>query len=82
MSTDFIAVCDECRVRIHVGQIMAGIASFGCGSTDEPGRVRSAEFLYEHAYHGLGARVQVADWPRARLSDAYLDVSDAWHFAV
>jgi hypothetical protein len=82
MSTDFSAVCDVCRVRIHVGQYMAGIPSFGHGSKDEPGRLRSAEFLYEHAYHGVGARVEVSDWPRSRPSDSYCNIDEPCSGAV
>lgn len=68
MSTDFDAVCDTCKLVVHAGQRMGGTASFGYGSIDTEGRQAVAEWCFEHARHGTGVRLQVAE---ARPSDDY-----------
>lgn len=71
MSVDYNAVCDTCRVKIHAGQHMAGAASFGYGSRDDSGRRLVASFVFAHAWHGVGVRIEVADVAKTRPSDSY-----------
>lgn len=50
MSTDYEAVCDVCKVRIHAGQrTMGENYAFGGSRSDEPGRRFVAEFMFKHA---------------------------------
>ena len=60
MSTDMVAVCDTCREEIHLGQRMGSGYSFGYGPRDAIGHGRAAEWCVEHAIHGRGVRVLVA----------------------
>jgi hypothetical protein len=77
MSTDYEAVCDVCRLRAHVGQIMGGKPSFGYGSTDLTGQRLAARFVFDHADHGV--RIEVSGLGEHRPSDGYafLDLEDA-----
>lgn len=45
MSTDFDAVCDACKVRLHAGQARIAGLSFGYSSFDEVGRKKVAAFV-------------------------------------
>jgi len=74
VSTDFNAVCDACRLRIHVGQIMGGVPSFGWGSTQTGSQIAVAAWAYEHACHGDGVRIEISDTAASRPSDDYLEV--------
>jgi hypothetical protein len=75
MSTDYEAVCDVCRMRCHVGQIMADRASFGYGPTDADGIAYAAAFVMKHADCGelrnRGVRVIVSDRDWTDISDDY-----------
>lgn len=72
MSTDFNACCDSCKKTIHVGQVMATIPSFGYGSTSPGSQIAAAAWVFEHARHGAGVRVELADaGDISRLSDEY-----------
>ena len=48
MSQDWELVCNACKSYIHLGQIMAGIPSFGYGSNDEEGRKKALNWISEH----------------------------------
>jgi hypothetical protein len=74
MSTDFDIVCDECKLRMHAGQVSAMVPAFGHSSQDSGGRRTVAKFAFEHAYHGSGVRVVVSDTLEAKRSDSYQDL--------
>jgi hypothetical protein len=74
MSTDFEIVCDVCKVRMHAGQIMAMVPSFGYSSDDGDGHRKVAAFAFEHAYHGDGARIVVSNTAEEKRSDGYRSI--------
>jgi hypothetical protein len=71
MSTDYCAVCDVCREKIHAGQHMGGKDSFGHGSNDVAGRTRVATWIFDHAWHGSGVRIELQQSAEVRPSDDY-----------
>lgn len=74
MSTDFDAVCDTCKQVVHAGQVSAGLPAFGHASTDDEWRLAVTEWVFEHAYHGMGVRIVVSDSSSVRRSDDYTRV--------
>ncbi len=55
MSVDWEAICDEHRIRKHLGQSQGGdsVRSFGYGPNDERGRQDCADFVAEHLSCGI-----------------------------
>ena len=77
MSTDYNAVCDTCRVRIHIGQRMGFMYSFGHGSRDLKGQGKLACFIFEgHVDKRHAVRLELADVECERPSDRYTTVDD------
>lgn len=71
MIIDYDAVCDTCKQVVHAGLISAGIPSFGYGRRDDDGRGKVAAWVFEHAEHGTGVRIECMDTALDRLSDDY-----------
>jgi hypothetical protein len=78
MSTDFVAVCDECREEIHLGQRMGSEFSFGYGRNDAVGQSQIAEWCLDHSTHGNGVRVLMAQSELHQKLDAENYTRPAW----
>ena len=74
MSTDFIAVCDVCRIKIHMGQRQGVSQTLAYGGKDWPEKAQSVlTFIFTHTYCDAtkGVRVLVADTIEDRECDNY-----------
>lgn len=59
MSTDYNAVCMDCKMWCHLGQRMGGYHSFGYGKNDAIGASLSSEFVHDHL--GCDLRIMGTD---------------------
>lgn len=68
MSTDYNALCFQCKEYMHVGQIMGGKPSLSYGAGEHPDAYieetrEIAKFLFDHVEHGAVLIVVSHDTP-------------------